>query len=139
MTPPLDGLTFFLDRGLGSRIVAKALREQGWRLETMDERYGKQASQNIQDVQWISEATSNGDVLLCKDLRIASNPLEARCIYMNNSRVFGLKNRHMTGPQMADLFISMGTKIGNMARGANGPYVVSVSSDSLKRRKLLFP
>jgi uncharacterized protein (DUF433 family) len=29
-----------LDRGLGSRIVPQALRQAGWTLETMDERYG---------------------------------------------------------------------------------------------------
>ncbi|KUP98043.1 hypothetical protein AC529_03575 [Thermobifida cellulosilytica TB100] len=51
-------------------------------METMDERYGKAESQRIEDVQWISEATANGDVLLCKDLRITVNPLEAQCLYM---------------------------------------------------------
>ncbi len=71
---------FFLDRGLGSRIVPEALRQAGWVLETMDERYGKDESQNIPDTQWIEEATLAGDVLLCKDVAIAHNPLEAQVI-----------------------------------------------------------
>ena len=54
-----------------------ALRQAGWILETMDERYGKASSQDIQDTQWIEEASLAGDVLLCKDLAIAHNPLEA--------------------------------------------------------------
>lgn len=48
----VSGLRFFLDRGLGSRIVPQALRGAGWVLETMDERYGKNESQNIEDTQW---------------------------------------------------------------------------------------
>jgi uncharacterized hydantoinase/oxoprolinase family protein len=46
-----SGLRFFLDRGLGAYVVPSALREAGWMLETMDERYGTDQSQNIQDTQ----------------------------------------------------------------------------------------
>ena len=48
----------------------------------MDERYGKADSQKIQDRHWIEEAALAGDVLLCKDLAIAHNPLEAQVVYM---------------------------------------------------------
>jgi hypothetical protein len=70
-----SGLRFFLDRGLGSVVVPGALRAAGWLLETMDERYGADRSQNIQDTQWIEEATLAGDVLLCKDLCHGSKPV----------------------------------------------------------------
>jgi hypothetical protein len=53
----------------------------------MDERYGAQQSQLIQDVQWIEEAALAGDVLLAKDLRVASNPLEATVIFRTSARV----------------------------------------------------
>jgi hypothetical protein len=48
----------------------------------MDERYGKAESQKIQDTRWIEEAALAGDILLCKDLlcrdlAIARNALEA--------------------------------------------------------------
>jgi hypothetical protein len=84
-----SGLRFFLDRGLGAYVVPGALRAAGWMLETMDERYGADQSQNVQDTQWIEEATLAGDVLLCKDLAIAQNPLEAQVVYMTSARVFG--------------------------------------------------
>jgi hypothetical protein len=54
------------------------LRAAGWLLETMDERYGADQSQNIPDTQWIEETTLAGDVLLCKDMAIAQNPLESQ-------------------------------------------------------------
>lgn len=85
-----SALRFFLDRGLGSRIVPEALRGAGWELETMDERYGVSASQGISDVKWIEEATDNGDVLLCKDMAIARNPLEGAVIYRVSARAFAL-------------------------------------------------
>jgi hypothetical protein len=55
-----SGLRFFLDRGLGARIVPGALRQAGWTLETMDERYGNASSQAIQDTRWIEEASLAG-------------------------------------------------------------------------------
>jgi len=59
----------------------------------MDERYGKASSQDIQDTQWIEEASLAGDVLLCKDLAIAHNALEAQVVYMTSARVFALSQR----------------------------------------------
>lgn len=61
-------ISFFVDRGIGSVIVPRALRDAGWILETMDERYGRTKSQTILDTQWIEEATLAGDALLCKDV-----------------------------------------------------------------------
>lgn len=100
-----SGLHFFLDRGLGSRIVPGALRQAGWTLETMDERYGKTQSQKVKDTQWIQEATLADDVLLCKDLAVARNPLEAQVIYMSSARVFGLSNASLTGVTMAQWYL----------------------------------
>jgi hypothetical protein len=64
----------------------------------MDERYGKAESQKIQDTQWIEEAALAGDILLCKDLAIARNTLEAQVVYMSSARVFGLSDASLTGP-----------------------------------------
>src|SRR6266849_239867 len=101
-----SGIRFFLDRGLGARIVPRALRLAGWMLETMDERYGQAASQKIPDIQWIEEATSAGDVLLCKDLAIARNILEAQVVYMTSARAFALSKADLTGPDMAQWFLA---------------------------------
>jgi hypothetical protein len=134
-----SGLRIFLDRGLGSRIVPGALREAGWALETMDERYGKAESQKIQDTQWIEEAALAGDILLCKDLAIARNTLEAQVVYMSSARVFGLSDASLTGPAMAQRYLGAEAKIIGATR-AEGPYVMAVSpACSLRRVKLAFP
>jgi PIN like domain len=135
-----SGLRFFLDRGLGSRIVPEALRQAAWVLETMDERYGKAESQKIKDTQWIEEASLAGDILLCKDLAIAHNALEAQVVYMSSARVFGLSNASLAGPIMAQWFLGNEVKIVAAATGARGPYVMSVNpSHGLRRVKLAYP
>jgi len=134
-----SGLRFFLDRGLGSRIVPGVLRDAGWTLETMDERYGKTESQKIQDTQWIEEASLAGDVLLCKDLAIVRNALEAQVVYMAGARVFGLSDASLTGPAMAQWYLGGEAKIIAATR-AIGPYVMAVNpSYGLRRIKLAYP
>ena len=67
-------------------------------VETMDERCGARPSQRIQDTQWIEEAALAGDVLLCKDLAIAGNALEAQVVYLTSARVFALSSASLAGP-----------------------------------------
>ena len=106
----------------------------------MDERYGKEESQNILDTQWIEEATLAGDVLLCKDVAIAHNPLEAQVIYMCNARVFALSKANLAGRTMCEWFLETEAKIVAAATRANGPYVMSVNpAYSLRRVKLAYP
>jgi hypothetical protein len=87
----------------------------------------------IQDVQWIEEAALAGDVLLAKDLRVASNPLEATVIFRTSARVFALARRDIDGQAMARHFLDMEARIMRMARRAAGPYVVAVSQEGLRR------
>lgn len=135
-----SGLHFFLDRGLGSVVVPGALRAAGWSLETMDERYGADQSQSIQDTQWIEEATLAGDVLLCKDLAIAQNPLESQAIYMTGARVFALSNAAIAGTTMAQWYLDNEAKIIRTALKAKGPYIMAVNPTyGLRRAKLGYP
>jgi hypothetical protein len=94
----------------------------------MDERYGVSESQLIRDVQWIEDATEHGDVLLTKDLRIATNPLEAAAVHRVSARAFGLARRNVDGPTMASYFLSNRSRLFRMAARAEGPYVVAVSN-----------
>lgn len=106
----------------------------------MDERYGKADSQKIQDTRWIEEAALAGDVLLCKDLAIAHNPLEAQVVYMTSARVFALSTANLTGPTMAQWYADNEAKIVAAALRATGPYVMAVNpSYGLRRVKLAYP
>jgi hypothetical protein len=132
-------LTFFADRSLGSLIVPNALRAAGWTVETMDERYGPEKSPTLKDVEWIEDAAFQGDVILCKDLRIASNPLEAAVVYRTSARAFGLVRRDVDAATMISYFLTYQQPIFRMAQRAAGPYVVSVSRNGLRRVRLKLP
>lgn len=131
-----SALTFFVDRSLGSHTVPTALRTAGWLLETMDERYGLSRSASIKDVEWIEEAADRHDIILCKDLRIAQNPLEADTVSRTGARVFGMARRDIDGLSMARCFVDHEEQIFGMARHIEGPYVVSVSNGGLRRLSL---
>jgi hypothetical protein len=100
----------------------------------------KSSSQDIQDTQWIEEASLAGDVLLGKDLAIAHNSLEAQVVYMTSARVFALSNASLAGPTMAQWYIDNEARIVAAAVRASGPYVMSVNpSYGLRRVKLVYP
>jgi hypothetical protein len=106
----------------------------------MDERYGKSESQAIQDTRWIEEATLAGDILLCKDLAIAHNPLQAQVVYMCGAKVFGLSNARLAGSTMAKWYLANEVKLVQAALRADGPYYMSVNeSHGLRRVKLAYP
>lgn len=106
----------------------------------MDERYGSYQSQSIQDIQWIEEAALAGDVLLCKDLAIAGNTLEAQVVYMTSARVFALSNASLAGPVMAQWYLDNEAKIVAAALRAAGPYVMAVNASyGLRRARLGYP
>lgn len=138
-TAAVADLRFFLDRGLGAHIVPTALRARGWVLTTMDERYGADRSQRIEDEQWISEATNRGEVLLCKDRAIARGPVEARAVYTHDARVFTLARADLPGSEMVTLFLAAEQRLVRMAGRAKGPYVVSISPNGLQRLRLAYP
>ncbi|WP_176444449.1 hypothetical protein [Rhodococcoides kyotonense] len=139
MDADLSQLAFFCDRGLGSRLVPSALRAAGWAITTMDERYGTGASQKISDTEWIRDATARGEVLLAKDLTIASNPAEAQAIWMNNARLFGLSRAGLTAPAMIELFLRHQSAIVRMACRPAGGYVFAIGDDRIRRRTLGYP
>ena len=136
MPPGLEDLSFFTDRGLGARILPTLLREAGWCLTTMDERYGSALSQELDDQDWIADAARRGEVLLCKDLAVAQNELEARAIYMNSARVFALSNARIPMTTGAAYFLANEKRIVRTAVHNNGPYVMAVYERTIARKRL---
>ena len=129
---------FFLDRGLGSRILADGLRRAGWRVETMDERYGTAASQLQGDPEWIPEAAQRGDAILCKDRAVTRNPLEAQAIHMNDAKVFVITSQNVTGAVMLDWVLANEEEIFQWA-ARRGPFACGIHPRKLERLKLNYP
>ncbi len=129
---------FFIDRGLGSRIVPDGLRDAGWIVETMDERYGADRSQSIADTDWIRDAAKVGDVIVTKDKRIAKNALEAEAIWYSEARVLTFPSAQITGPESCDRLLANDARIERLLN-RKGPWVYAVHLEALKSIRLNFP
>ena len=57
MNPP--PLRVFLDRSIGTKKIAKALRDLGVNVQTIHDRYGDESS-TVPDVRWIADAARDG-------------------------------------------------------------------------------
>lgn len=88
MSPP----QFLLDRSLGQIILVERLRAAGWDARTLAEEYGDAAAQGMRDEEWIAAGTGSGFLLMTKDHRIASNPLEAHAVYSHDARVIAFSS-----------------------------------------------
>lgn len=129
---------FFMDRGMGAHIVANGLRDRGWSVTTMNERYGSEVGEGLADTQWIEDATRAGEVCLCKDERIARVAIEAQTVYMNDAQVFTLSKASLPGPTMLEWLLSNESAIHRLA-DTSGPYVFAVGAQRIRRLKLGYP
>lgn len=129
---------FFLDRGLGSRIVPTGLRDAGWTLTTMDERYGVGRSQTIDDATWIRDASINRETIITKDKNIAKRPLEAEAIYYTEARVLVIVAAQISGPEMLQRLLDNSARIQRHLT-KTGPWVLGIYRDRVNRIRLAYP
>lgn len=132
----MAGLRFFSDRSLGDHEVPKALRAAGWQVVSMRERYGAVNAQGLADIDWIRDATAEGEVLLTGDKAIAKRPVEARAVITAEARMFALGKNQLTGKQKVQRFLDHERAIFRRASTQVGPYVVSISERGLETLKL---
>lgn len=130
---------FFLDRNLGSRIIPDGLREQGWLLTTMDERYGFERSQEIADIDWIRESSQRGECIITKDSAIARNPVEARIVHMCNARVVTVTNQRVAAAAVLTWLIVSEATIMRWALRTPPPFVLGVYERRVQRLRLSYP
>lgn len=129
---------FFIDRGVGSRIVPEGLRSAGWTVTTMDDRYGVTVSQSIEDKVWIRDASLAGDVIITKDRAIAKRILEAEAIYYSEARVLAIASAQITGPEQLARLLRNESRIVRLIPQP-GPWVFGVYDDDVRRIRLAFP
>ena len=88
---------FFLDRSMGSRLVADALRVRGEIVEAHDAHFAKDAA----DVEWLGAVGRKRWVVVSKDDRIRLNEVERMALTEAGVAAFFLGRSDLTGPQMA--------------------------------------
>ncbi|MCA0294464.1 MAG: hypothetical protein LCH96_03945 [Actinobacteria bacterium] len=129
----------FLDRNLGSRIIPHGLREAGWLVTTMDERYGFERSQAVADVDWIRESSQRGECIITKDTAIARNPVEARVVHMCTARVITVTNQRVSAATVLGWLITNQAAIMRWAGRTPPPFVLGVYEKRVQRLRLNYP
>ena len=92
----------------------------------------------MQDEEWISEGAKAGYILLAKDHRLSTRPLEAYAIYAHDAKVVVFARGDMTAATMGDLCLKYEQKILGLAL-APGPFVFSIAAHGIVRKRLNAP
>ena len=129
---------FLLDRSLGGKLLVRRLRAAGWDARTLAEEYGDTRAQFMQDEEWIAAGTRSGFLLLAKDHRISSRPLEAMALYLNDARAVAFARGDLTATAMGDLCLAHEPAIFRLATVAP-PFVFSLGEAGVRRKRLNVP
>ena len=95
-------LVFFLDRNLGTKHVANALRAAGATVEVHNDHF----LQDARDEIWLPEVERRGWVVLTKDDRIRYRPTELAAVISAHVALFALTSGNLNGEEMAQAFVA---------------------------------
>lgn len=129
---------FLLDRSLGGKLLVARLRDAGWDARTLAEEFGDDVSQTMPDEEWIAAGTRSGYILLAKDHRIATRPLEAQAIYVHDARAIAFARGDLSATAMGDMCLEHERSIHRLA-SVQPPFVFSLSATGLRRKHLNLP
>ncbi|MEL6937517.1 MAG: hypothetical protein AAFO59_12745 [Cyanobacteria bacterium J06607_17] len=114
--------TFFIDRALGRKAVAIALRNAGAKIEIHDDHFPARAL----DVEWLPIVGEREWLILTKDDAIGRRLLEQMAVASSGARVFVLASGNLTGPEMADILVSALSRMQRFAQGNSKPFIAKV-------------
>jgi hypothetical protein len=122
----------FIDRSLGRRHLADALRVHGYVVHTVASVYGEQEGQLVADETWLSDAGRHGWVVLMKDDAIRRRPAERDALNAAGVRAFCLTNANLRAEQQTARFVENRHRIEQQARKP-GPYIYGVYETGLRK------
>lgn len=118
-------IVLFIDRSLGKKQVARALREKGAAVKIHDDLF----LQNAEDRDWLLTCGRKSWIVLTKDSRIRYRAIEREAVRQSGTRVFVLVSSRLRGNEMAEAFVRALGRIGRMANNNDGPFIAKVYKD----------
>jgi hypothetical protein len=112
-----------VDRSLGSRTVAKVLRDAGYAVEIHDDHF----EQDTADDVWLRAIGRRNWVVLSKDDYIRRRAAEIGAIRAASVCIFVLGRGNLTGQQMAEAFVKAMPQIERVLSKYRPPLVCTVS------------
>jgi hypothetical protein len=122
---------FFIDRSLGKKHLAEALRALGFTVHTLSSVYGEEQGQAIPDQRWLRDVGREDWVVLMKDDKIRMRPAERDALSEAGVRAFCLTNAQLRAAEQTRRFTS---NIDRIVRQSDtpGPYIYGVYEDGLR-------
>lgn len=117
-----EPLVFFLDRSLGKKRIATALREAGAIVHIHDDYFPPDA----RDEQWLSHVGRKGWVVLTKDHRIRYWNLERTALMQAGVGAFILTGGDLQGDEMARIFVDVLPAITRFIKKHKKPFIAKV-------------
>lgn len=121
----LSEITFFIDCSISQKTVPIALRAAGATVETLVDHFPRETT----DVEWLQEVSQRGWVVLTKDKKIESRPLEVEAIAHAGAKVFILVSGNLTSQQMAKIFVDVLGKLKKVTQGHKAPFIAKIYKD----------
>lgn len=117
-----DKITFFIDWSLGQKAVPQALES----LNADVRKHLDYFPPDTPDVEWLTQISELGWVVLTKDKKISIRRLEIEAIARSQVKVFILVSGNLTRLQMADVFAKSLPKIEKIALGNKAPFIAKI-------------
>ena len=117
---------FFIDRCLGTKL-ADSLRNVEATVEIHDDHF----KQDINDEDWLRIVGESNWVVLTKDKKIASRPLELLAVAQGNVRLFTFVDGDVPGVVVAQAFVNALENMQRFIRGNQAPFIAKVYQSGL--------
>lgn len=119
--PPI----FFLDRSLGKKRVATALRQAGAILYIHDDHFPPDAK----DEDWLTKVGQRGWIVLTKDHRIRYRQVERLALMRAGVAAFILTSGDLQGEEMAQIFVKALPQIKRFLQKHRKPFIAKITKD----------
>jgi hypothetical protein len=125
-----------IDRSLGRKHLAKALKDHGMEVHTLASVWGEEGAQALPDEDWLGRAGREGWIVFMKDDRIRRRPTERDALIEAGVRAFCLTNANLRASEQTQRFVSNLPRILRRAEEDSGPYIDGIYEGRVDR---LFP
>jgi predicted nuclease of predicted toxin-antitoxin system len=122
---PPEAPVFFLDRSLGKKRIAAALRQAGATVQVHDDHFPIDA----RDEEWLSQVGQQGWIVLTKDHRIRYRNVERIALMNAGVAAFILTSGDLQGEEMAQIFVKALSAITRFLSKHDKPFIAKVARD----------
>lgn len=120
---PLDQVVLFIDRFLGKKAVAKALREAGAKVEIHDDHLPQDAT----DEDWLRYVGTRNWVVLTQDDRIRFHSHERQALLQARVRAFVLTAKGLRGEENGAIIVKALPAIQRVLAKHSGPFIAKIT------------